>query len=84
LKVFPGSNDRGEMQEKTELNKEEERIAVLIEKCPDIGVIRQNHAPTFTRLLPISAKCEDVELTKKLFDEIHERNSVAWSTMISG
>lgn len=37
-----------------------------------------------TALVNFYAKCEQIELAKMTFDEIPERNSVAWSTMISG
>ncbi|XWS59134.1 hypothetical protein CRYUN_Cryun08bG0096100 [Craigia yunnanensis] len=35
-------------------------------------------------LVNFYAKCEDIGLAEKVFDEIPERNLVAWSTMISG
>nr|GMD39786.1 pentatricopeptide repeat-containing protein At1g59720, chloroplastic/mitochondrial-like [Ipomoea batatas] len=37
-----------------------------------------------TSLLNFYAKCEEIELSQKVFDEIPERNVVAWSAMISG
>lgn len=37
-----------------------------------------------TALVNFYAKCEQIGLAKMTFDEIPERNSVAWSTMISG
>ncbi|XP_019184836.1 PREDICTED: pentatricopeptide repeat-containing protein At2g29760, chloroplastic-like [Ipomoea nil] len=37
-----------------------------------------------TSLLNFYAKCEEIELSEKVFDEITERNVVAWSAMISG
>ncbi|XVF56128.1 hypothetical protein PTKIN_Ptkin06aG0092100 [Pterospermum kingtungense] len=37
-----------------------------------------------TGLLNFYAKCEDIGLAEKMFDEIPERNLIAWSTMISG
>ncbi|KAH0724047.1 hypothetical protein KY285_006110 [Solanum tuberosum] len=37
-----------------------------------------------TSLLNLYAKCEEIGLAEKVFDEIPERNVVAWSAMISG
>lgn len=37
-----------------------------------------------TALVNFYAKCEDIVLASKVFDEITDRNLVAWSTMISG
>ncbi|CAK9183250.1 unnamed protein product [Ilex paraguariensis] len=37
-----------------------------------------------TSLVNFYGKCEDIKLARKLFDEIPERNVVAWSSMISG
>ncbi|KAK6941833.1 Pentatricopeptide repeat [Dillenia turbinata] len=37
-----------------------------------------------TALVNFYAKCEEIQLARKAFDEISERNSVAWSAMISG
>ncbi|KAI3678064.1 hypothetical protein L6452_37343 [Arctium lappa] len=35
-------------------------------------------------LLSFYAKCEEIMFARKVFDEIPERNMIAWSTMISG
>ncbi|KAG8367902.1 hypothetical protein BUALT_Bualt16G0121100 [Buddleja alternifolia] len=37
-----------------------------------------------TSLMNLYAKCEEVELGRKVFDEMPERNVVAWSAMIGG
>lgn len=37
-----------------------------------------------TALVNFYAKCEDIVLARKVFDEITDRNLVAWSTMIGG
>ncbi|XP_042518549.1 pentatricopeptide repeat-containing protein At2g02980, chloroplastic-like [Macadamia integrifolia] len=37
-----------------------------------------------TALVNLYSKCEDIGSARRLFDEIPERNLIAWSTMISG
>lgn len=73
-------------------------LAFVLKACSNILAFdegRQVHARVFrsgfgsnqfvqTGLLNFYAKCEDIGLAEKVFDEIHERNVIAWSTMISG
>lgn len=73
-------------------------LAFVLKACSNILAFdegQQVHARVFrsglgsnqfvqTGLLNFYAKCEDIGLAEKVFDEIHERNVIAWSTMISG
>ncbi|GMJ14813.1 CHLORORESPIRATORY REDUCTION28 [Hibiscus trionum] len=78
---------------------EEERIARLIEKCPNTRLVRQIHAHVLTRLLPIPAlsfllskivgfcalsRHGDINLARKVFSQTPNPNIFSWNSLIRG
>ncbi|PON32484.1 Pentatricopeptide repeat [Parasponia andersonii] len=73
-------------------------LAFVLKACSIVSALeegRQVHSRVFrsgfgsspfvqTALVNMYAKCEEVSLAQLVFDEITERNLIAWSTLIGG
>ncbi|XP_022154217.1 pentatricopeptide repeat-containing protein At1g59720, chloroplastic/mitochondrial-like, partial [Momordica charantia] len=89
----------GEHQKTEELEEEEERLASLIQKCPNMRLLRQLHARILTRPLPLStfsfalskvlAFCAlsplgDIHYARTLFAQIPNPSIFSWNSLIKG
>ncbi|XP_022769489.1 pentatricopeptide repeat-containing protein At4g21065-like [Durio zibethinus] len=98
LQTKKKKNEKQKLRQSEE-KLEEEKIAYLIEKCPDTRLIRQIHAHVLTRLLPISSvsfllskivgfcalsRHGDINHARKVFAQNPNPNIFSWNSLIRG